>query len=370
MDECEWIVFRVTDTGIGLSDEQIVKLFKDFTQADASTTRKFGGTGLGLALTRRYCQMMGGDVTVSSVLAQGSVFTIKLPAVVSDSKAEGSPATALGLVAAPAYAADAAAPIPPGQSCVLVIDDDPAQRDLLERFLSKEGFCVRTASGGEAGLRMARQLRPLAITLDVMMPDMDGWTVLSSLMADEGLRDIPVIMLTILDEPARGFTLGAAEYATKPVNRKRLSQILKKYIATDPSVLVVEDDTSARSMTRSIFEREGWKVAEAENGKVALELLKYERPTLILLDLMMPEMDGFEFAERIRLHPEWRSIPLVVVTAKDLSAEERRRLTGSVETVLHKSASSRESLLDQVRAVVSDCATRCKSEENPHQDHA
>ena len=339
MDGSEWIVFRVTDTGIGLSPEQIVKLFQDFTQADASTTRKFGGTGLGLALTRRFCQMMGGDVTVHSVPGEGSVFTIKLPAVVSEAKPEAA-AEAAGAVIASARrrgrgwhriaAADA--------SCVLVIDDDPTQRDLIQRFLSKEGFCVRTAAGGEAGLRLARQLRPVAITLDVMMPDMDGWSVLSALKADADLRDIPVIMLTMVDDPERGFTLGAADYATKPVDRARLSQILKKYTCPHPPcpVLLVEDDPATREVTRAILEKEGWKVSEAENGRVALECMERERPSLILLDLMMPEMDGFEFAARVRRHPEWRSIPIVVVTAHDLSGEERRRLNGYVETILQK----------------------------------
>jgi PAS domain S-box-containing protein len=362
MDDKEWIVFEVTDTGIGLSSEQIVKLFKDFTQADASTTRKFGGTGLGLALTRRFCQMMGGDVTVKSVLNEGSVFAIKLPAVIRDPAFEVPPVPTLENTATSADCLNCTDPVPAGESCILVIDDDPAQRDLLFRFFSKEGFCVRTASGGEMGLRLARQFRPLVITLDVMMPDMDGWTVLTTLMADENLRDIPVIMLTMVDDPARGFTLGAAEYATKPVNRKRLSQILKKHTGANSSVLIVEEDPSIRNTTRSILEREGWKVSEAENGALALECMQKERPTLVLLDLMMPEMDGFEFADLMQLHPEWQSIPLIVVTAKDLTADERRTLSGSVQTVLHKPG-SRDALLSRVRDIVKACAARAKSEE-------
>ena len=238
MDNSEWIVFRVTDTGIGLSAEQIVKLFQDFTQADASTTRKFGGTGLGLVLTRRFCQMMGGDVTVRSVSGEGSVFTIKLPAIVSEAKPEAAAeaASAEAMIASlHEGSGEDAEPLPPTASCVLVIDDDPTQRDLIRRFLRKEGFCVRTAARGEAGLRLARQLRPVAITLDVMMPGMDGWSVLSALKADRDLCDIPVIMLTMVDDPARGFALGATEFATKPVDRARLAQILKKYTRLIPS---------------------------------------------------------------------------------------------------------------------------------------
>ncbi len=259
MDGSEWIVFRVADTGIGLSPEQIVKLFQDFTQADPSTTRKFGGTGLGLALTRRFCQIMGGDVTVHSLPGKGSVFTIKLPAVVSEVKPEAAAEIAGAQVVGASPDGDGTERFAPTESCVLVIDDDPVQRDLLDRFLSKEGFCVRTAAGGDAGLRLARQLRPVAITLDVMMPDMDGWSVLAALKADAALRDIPVIMLTMVDDPERGFTLGAADYATKPVDRARLSHILKKYTCPHPPcpVLMVEDDPATRELTRAILEKEG-----------------------------------------------------------------------------------------------------------------
>ena len=358
MDGSEWVVFRVTDTGIGLSPEQIVKLFQDFTQADASTTRKFGGTGLGLALTRRFCQMMGGDVTVHSVPGEGSVFTIKLPAVVIDAKSETAMEVAdTANASAEVMGGDGAESLPPA-SCVLVVDDDAVQRDLIERFLSREGFCVRTAASGEAGLRLARQLRPVAITLDVMMPDMDGWSVLAALKADAGLRDIPVIMLTMVDDPERGFTLGAAAYATKPVDRARLAQLLKKYTSAQPPcpVLLVEDDPATRALTRAILEKEGWEVIEAENGRAALECMRRERPSVILLDLIMPEMDGFEFAAQVRRHPEWRSIPIVVLTAHDLSAEQRRRLNGSVETIIRNAGDSREVLLHQLRDLLDDCA--------------
>ena len=349
MDGNEWIEFRVTDTGIGLSSEQIVKLFQDFTQADASTTRKFGGTGLGLALTRRFCQMMGGDVTVHSVAGEGSTFTIKLPAMVGEARQE-PPATDTAVVV----------PLDSDADSVLVIDDDPVQRQLMERFLGKEGFNVRSAEGGEEGLRMARELHPIAITLDVMMPDMDGWCVLSELKADENLRDIPVIMLTMVDDPERGFTLGAADYATKPVDRNRLSQILKKHTCPHPPcpVLLVEDDPATRALTRLILEKAGWNVSEAANGKIAMECMERERPSLILLDLMMPEMDGFEFSQRVRKRAEWRSIPIVVMTARDLSNEDRRRLNWHVESILQKSGDSREMILAQVRDLVAGSAKR------------
>jgi signal transduction histidine kinase/DNA-binding response OmpR family regulator len=347
MDGADWIMFRVTDTGIGLGPEQIVRLFQPFTQADASTTRKFGGTGLGLALTRRFCQMMGGDVTVQSVAGEGSVFTLLLPLTITEPVLE----PALPMAERRETVAHDVEPLPAPGTCVLVIDDDPLQRDLMQRYLQKEGFAVRTATGGAQGLRLARMLRPAAITLDVMMPDMDGWSVLSTLKGDVALRDIPVIMLTMVDDPVRGFTLGASEYATKPVNRKRLSQILKKFTCVRPPcpVLVIDDDTLTRSLTRAILEKEGWLVSEAENGVQALRSMQKNRPSLIFLDLLMPEMDGFAFAAEVRTRPEWRSIPIVVVTAQDLTSEDRRRLNGHVETILRKHGDSRDALLEQVR---------------------
>ncbi len=353
----DWVEFRITDTGIGLSADQIVKLFQDFTQADASTTRKFGGTGLGLALTRRFCQMMGGDVTVHSTPGEGCVFTIKIPAHVSDALPEL--ASVQGEVVAGnanCGADENGVPLTSGATCILVIDDDVNQRELMQRFLTAEGFNVRAAGSGEEGLRLARQIKPVAITLDVMMPGMDGWSVLSSLKSDLALRDIPVIMVTMVDDPDRGFTLGAADYATKPIDRRRLAQILRKHTCDSPPcpVLLVEDDPPTRALTRKMLEKEGWKVSEAANGREALESMERERPRLILLDLMMPEMDGFEFAERVRRHPEWHSIPIVVMTAMDLTNDDRQRLNGYVESIIRKAGDSRESLLNQVRDLLDD----------------
>ena len=359
MDDAEWIVFCISDTGIGLSPEKIVKLFQDFTQADASTTRKFGGTGLGLALTRRFCQMMGGDVTVNSVPGKGSTFTIKLPAIVHETKHELPMDTIARDSATAVTGLDRSTdPTPERGTCVLVIDDDPAQRDIMRRFLSKEGFCVRSADSGEQGLRLARELLPIAITLDVMMPGMDGWAVLKTLKADSILKKVPVVMLTMVDDPERGFTLGAADYVTKPVNRRRLSRILKKYSCSNPPcpVLVVEDDPDIRASMRKMLELQGCRVTEAENGEVALESMKRERPTLVFLDLMMPVMDGFAFVDNVRAHASWRSIPVVVVTAADLSSEERQRLNGYVETIVHKEGHTKEDLMLQVRDALDNCS--------------
>ena len=338
--EGDWIVFRVSDSGIGMTREQMDKLFEAFTQADASTTRKFGGTGLGLAISRRFCRMMGGDITVESEVGKGSTFTVRLPVRVADPKEQ------VNHLAAAVSGANVGS--------VLVIDDDTRVHEMLQRSLAKEGLRVIAARSGEEGLKMARELRPNAITLDVMMPGMDGWAVLAELKSDPELSEIPVIMLTIVDDQNMGYSLGATEYLTKPIDRDRLAAILKRHMGEEHSrsVLIVEDDTDTREVTRRTLEVGGWSVVEAENGRVGLERLAKSRPGVILLDLMMPEMDGFEFVGELRKNADWKSIPVVVVTAKDLTLEDRMRLNGQVGLILQKGSYSREELLRETTALV------------------
>ncbi len=345
VDDRAWIVFAARDTGIGMTPEQIGRLFQKFSQADASTTRKYGGTGLGLAISKRFCEMMGGDITVESEFGKGSTFNVRIPAEVALKKAE------------PVRAGEVAkATLSAGATTVLVVDDDPTIHDLLSRFLTKEGLRVVTASGGEEGLRIAKELRPDVITLDVLMPGVDGWAVLTALKADPKLADIPVIMLTIVDEKNLGFALGASDYMTKPVDKDRLVATIRKHQrGRTSSILVVEDDLATRELLGRTLEKEGWDVAEAENGRVALERVAEKTPALILLDLMMPEMDGFEFVAQLRRHEEWRSIPIVVVTSKDLTTEDHLRLSGYVEKILQKSSYNREDLLGELRDLVTAC---------------
>ncbi len=330
------IVFTVRDNGIGLTSEQLGRLFQDFTQADAATTRKYGGTGLGLALSRRLCRLMGGDVTVESEPGRGSTFTVRLPANLGR--------------AASSEVVQAQAKMPRAGT-VLVIDDDAVARDLMQRFLSKEGFRVLTAENGEEALRRAREQRPDAITLDVMMAGMDGWTVLSALKADPQLSDIPVIMLTMVADHKTGYALGASDYLTKPIDRKRLTAVLGKY-RRDLPVLIVDDDAGIRRLLRRILEAEGYAVVEARNGRVALERVKECTPGAILLDLMMPEMDGFEFVSVLRTSEAWRQIPVVILTAKELTDQDRGRLSGSVVRILEKGAAGENTLLADMRTLV------------------
>ncbi len=345
------IVFRVVDTGIGMSPGQKSNLFREFTQADSSTTRKYGGTGLGLAITRRFCHMMGGDVIVESKMGQGSDFSMVLPVIaggqylmqsIPDSDEE--------------FSAQLPSFLNSGESAtVLVVDNDPSVRDLMERYLTREGFKVEAASAGAEALRLAREIHPAVITLDVVMSDMNGWDVLAALKADPQLAGIPVIMLTMVDDKNKGFTLGASDYLTKPIDRDRLLAALKKHqcgVPADCTVLVVEDDSSAREIMCRTLRKEGWTVAEAENGQAALELVRASSPQLILLDLMMPRMDGFEFLTALRKEKRWRAIPIVVVTAKDITPEDKLFLNASVEKVLKKGAYSRDELLLEVHKLV------------------
>jgi signal transduction histidine kinase/DNA-binding response OmpR family regulator len=336
------VTFAVKDSGIGMTPGQVAKVFEAFTQADASMTRKYGGTGLGLTITRKFCEMMGGTVTVSSEPGVGTTFTLYLPIEVIDPKAVPAPAPIAREIAASAPAS--------GHASVLVIDDDAVSQDLLRTMLAKEGYRVTIATGGEEGLRLARELKPDVITLDISMPQMDGWSVLTALKADPAVHDIPVVMLTMIDNKSMGFALGASEYLTKPVNRERLVGVLKKYSPSRDgrAVLVVEDDEATREIMQSHLERDGWRVRTAANGRLALDAVAAETPGLILLDLMMPEMDGFQFLEEFRKSPAARSVPVVVLTAKDLTAEDRARLNHSVERILQKGSTAENEIRDLI----------------------
>ncbi|MGB8646166.1 MAG: GAF domain-containing protein [Anaerolineae bacterium] len=335
----DWVTFRVTDTGIGLTPAQKARLFQEFTQADTSTARKYGGTGLGLALSRRFCTMMGGEITVESEPGRGSVFTILLPPEVRP-QIQDPP------IEIP--------PTLPNTQKVVVIDDDSGARELLQRLLRTEGFSVLTAAGGEEGLRLIQAVRPDVITLDVMMPGMDGWAVLAQLKSNSVTASIPVIMVTILDDQNLGYALGVADYITKPVDRERLIAVLSRF-RRDPaanSVLIVDDDSAVRELFRRILEKEGWALREAGNGRAGLEQVADKTPDLILLDLMMPEMDGFEFVDELRKNPAWRSLPIVIITAKEITPQDRERLNGYVARILEKGTYSHEELVAQVRQVM------------------
>ena len=354
----EGITFAVSDTGIGMTEEQLGRLFEAFSQADSSTTRRYGGTGLGLAITRHFCRLMGGDVVVESEYGVGSTFTITLPSTVQTPSTQHLTLSTLPDTRHPT----------PDTPVVLVIDDDPDARELMQRFLRGEGMRIVAAASGEEGLRLAHELKPAAITLDVMMPGMDGWAVLSALKADPDLAEIPVTMLTIVEDRGLGYALGAADYLTKPIDRARLLAALRRHCRDREActALIVEDDPATREAVRRALEHDGWTVTEAENGQAALQQLAAGLPGVILLDLMMPVMDGFELVAELRTHPDWRAIPVVVMTAKELTDEDRTRLNGSVQAIVQKAGNSRDTFLAEVRDLLAASFRRQQPEYPAH----
>jgi len=342
------IQYKVQDTGIGMTYDQLNSVFDEFVQADLSTTRRYGGTGLGLAISRRFCVAMGGNIFVESELNEGSIFTVDLPMTVTVTNPMTESQAMKALQTTQTHTPDGSAPV------VLVIDDDATTRELLTHYLSEQGFNVQAAASGEDGLKLALELSPNVITLDVMMPDVDGWTVLNSLKGNPQTSNIPVVVLSMVNDRSIGMTLGASDYLAKPVNSASLERVMRRYQCASPpcSVMVVEDDHYTRHMMRDLLKREGWDVIEAENGRVALEALDDHNPILILLDLMMPEMDGFQFLEAMRAIEAHQDTPVVVITAMDLTPDDRQRLNGSIQRIVQKGAFSREDLLKQIRDLV------------------
>jgi len=322
--------FAISDTGIGMSEEQLGRLFQAFSQAETTTSQKYGGTGLGLVITRNFCQLLGGDVTVASKPGEGSTFTITLP-----DRSTTQPK--IKSIDAPRIAGEVE-----NATTVLVVDDDPAARDLLTANLKGAGYRLIHAASGTEALNLARTVRPDAITLDVLMPKPDGWDVLTALKADAQLRDIPVIMVTVLSERGIGLSLGAVEVLTKPVDRAQLSALMHSLLRREGPVLLVEDDAGARELLCQSIEKMGLTVAEAVDGRQALTWLgAHPAPAMILLDLVMPEMDGFEVLDALAARADWRDIPVIVITAKQLTATERERLLRQAQKIIVKGTASR-----------------------------
>ena len=325
------VVIEVADSGIGMSPDQLTKLFKPFAQADASTTRKYGGTGLGLNIARQFANMMKGELVVRSTEGQGSTFVLFLPSPVLNESNRPNTSSPVG-----------------AKPTVLAIDDDPIVRDLVARALEKEGWRVLTAPDAKTGVELAREHQPDVITLDVMMPGIDGWATLSALKADPHVRDIPVVMLTMADDRSRGLSMGADDYLVKPLDKARLLTVVKRLAVRTGSILVVEDDPVLRQLAMTDLQRQGFNVRGAADGEEALVMIEQERPSIVLLDLMMPKLDGFGVIERVRANPAHYDLPIVVLTAMDLDAAQREQLGRTVDRVLAKGSVNRELLVSTV----------------------
>ena len=359
VDDKEHVIIKVTDTGIGMSPEDLEKLFEEFFQVDNSNAKKWSGTGLGLVISQRFSQMMGGSIAVASELGKGSTFTVTIPINTAKIRFQDSPD---GFVVGPKVDprlvrfAGKAEDIERRDkiSRVLVIDDDPDVRDLMERYLSREGFEVMSAGSGRDGIENIKEFDPDVITLDVLMPVMDGWSVLSELKNNPETANIPVIMLSMLDELDMSFALGASDYLLKPIKRDVLVDTVLKHIRDkeNATVLVVDDLENNRNMISRTLVSQDINVALACNGVEALESLEKNIPALILLDLMMPEMDGFKFSEIVKKDERFKDIPIVVLTAQELSEEDLDRLSGNVERIYEKNETDFESLLMDIQKMV------------------
>jgi signal transduction histidine kinase/DNA-binding response OmpR family regulator len=345
----KFLHFTVQDTGIGMKPEHCKKLFQAFSQADSSTTRKYGGTGLGLAITQNFINMMGGEVAVESEYGVGSTFTLKLPQIArqvmsKEEEFDESTATVSSILINPLHT-----------KTVLVIDDNHHDRKFLHRYLSNEGYNVVMAVNGKQGLQMAKEIVPDMITLDVMMPEMDGWETLVALKNDPFLVNIPVVMSSIIEDRHLAQTLGAVDYLSKPVDKERLIKVVDKHIARSARgpILVIEDDPDALEITCDLLVQAGWSVQAAENSTEAIEVIEKNPPMLILLDLMMPEMDGFEVIKKLRYHPQWQLIPIIVITSVELSTSEYAQLSKQVQNIFQKGKYELQDLLNEVNEVVS-----------------
>ena len=338
------MAIAVADTGIGIPQDALELIFEEFRQVDSSSTRKHGGTGLGLSISRHFARLLGGDIAVRSTLGVGSTFTVTLPChhepVTSAARAPAAPAR------------EDLATHPKDGKVILTIDDDPDAIYLLRENLTEAGYRVVGALSGQEGLQKARELRPFAITLDIMMPNKDGWEVLHELKADPATKDIPIIVVSIVDNKDLGYRLGASDYLLKPFDRDAVVAALARIAPHHGRLLVVDDDPQVVDMVRQLLEGEPYQVEAAGDGQEALEAISRQRPDAILLDLLMPRMDGFTVIEHLRQDPEHRLIPVIVLTAKTLTAAEHAMVEQSVLKVIQKRGLDRDHFIQELRGVL------------------
>src|SRR6266478_4720241 len=344
-----WVEIAVSDSGIGIAKEDLGRLFAEFQQLDAGPGRQQEGTGLGLALTKRFAELHGGQVIVESELGKGSTFTLRLPLQTPAPRASRAPASV-----APSHVAS----IDLDRPLVLVVDDNPQAAEILSRHLEAGGFRTEVARTGSEALSMAGELKPVAITLDILLPEVDGWEVMSRLKADPATRDIPVVVVSVVDKPLLGRALGAFDYFVKPVDGKALLSRLSRYtfttkVKSEPvQVLVVDDEKANLDMLEALLKPAGFGVLKAGSGQEGIDMARSEMPSLILLDLMMPGLSGFDVVEALRGEEATRSIPIMVLTAKTLTEDDKRALNGQVAAIFQRNSVAGTELIAWLRGIV------------------
>ena len=344
---------RIVDTGIGVAENDLPCIFDEFRQVDGTSARKHEGTGLGLTIARKAARMLGGDIAVQSSKGVGSMFTLSLPVAWQGKSLACEP-----------IVIRQTSGVKSERKTILVVDDEPDMAAMISRYLLQEGYNTLTATSGAEALILAERERPFAVTLDVIMPDMDGWEVLQGLKKNPETKDIPVIIVSISEGRETGFALGAIGYVTKPVSKEQLiSEIEKIGKPGIRSIMIVDDSELDRRQIGRIIESEGLNLIVAEDGAVCLELIKKQVPDVLVLDLMMPELDGFAVLERIRSSPETRDLPVIVVTAKDLTEEDRNKLSGNVFSVLNKSVATSVTLFAEIKRILLDLEALTKPPE-------
>jgi signal transduction histidine kinase len=342
-----WCRFQVRDTGVGIEPKAMDLIFERFRQVDGSMSRLAGGAGLGLSIVRQIVELLGGTIAVDSTVGEGSVFTVLLPLSAPDPEL-GEPEALPRIVEAsetdgPGKPEDAAStPEDTDRPLVLVVEDDPDASSLLAESLSGAGYRVRQAMSGSVGLVLARELEPAAITLDVMMPGMDGWRVLQALKSDPRTAQIPVVVCSIVDNRALGYRLGASDYLIKPVDPLELTEALRNVSQSDAEdgegyVLVVDDEHGARELLATALQRVGYTMRTAASGETALRMISKSVPRAVLSDLMMPGgMSGYELIARLRTDPRTEHVPILVITGRDMTPDDRKLILGQITEVIRK----------------------------------
>jgi diguanylate cyclase (GGDEF)-like protein/PAS domain S-box-containing protein len=346
-----YLKISITDTGIGIKKDYQEKIFLEFEQLDSSYSRKYEGTGLGLALTKKLVELHGGKIFVDSEEGKGSTFTVLLPIVEADTKIEVEKKLLKQEILYEKSLLNRSGSVP----LILIVEDDPATAELIMLYLAQGGYRVAHAHDGNTALEKIRELKPFAVLLDVMLPGKDGWEVLQEIKSDQEIKDIPVIISSVADNKELGFALGASDYLVKPVDRITILKKLEELSFSTKkgrrpiNILCIDDHIDTLEFLSSILEAEGFNVITAQSGKEGVEKSVFYKPDLIILDLMIPDIDGFEVTQIIKNNPSTKDIPIIILTAKDLTVEDKLRLAGKIENYLQKSRFTKEDLLMHIR---------------------